>query len=152
MTAVRPSLVCRRVREQVSLQLDNELSELERRMLDAHLARCADCAAYADDVRRFTVELREAPLVALRRPVVVAARRGRYVAARMQIGVAAALAFAALGLGTQLSASPESGDSSLSRFEGTPNLSPPSTVLEREQAILEVVKPGTPVPQPGTVI
>ena len=151
MTAVLPSLVCRRVREQVSLQLDNELSELERRMLDAHLVRCASCAAYADDVRSFTQELREAPLVALERPVVVT-RRGRYVAARLQIGVAAALAFAALGLGTQLSASTESGDTSLSRFEGSPNLSPPRSVLEREQAILEVVKPGTPLPRPGTVL
>jgi anti-sigma factor RsiW len=150
MTAVLPSLVCRRVREQVSLQLDNELSELERRMLDAHLARCAECAAYADDVRLFTRELREAPLLAPERPVVVT-RRGRDVAARLQIGVAAALAFAALGLGTQLAASTES-EPSLSRFEGTPNLSPPGAVLEREQAILEVVKPGTPLPQPGTVL
>jgi anti-sigma factor RsiW len=151
MTAVRPSLVCRRVREQVSLQLDNELSQLERRMLDAHLTRCSECALYADDVRRFTGEIREAPLEPLRRPVVVE-RRGRYVAARLQIGVAAALAFAALGLGTQLASSTESGDASLSRFEGAPNLSPPPAVLEREQAILQVVKPGTPLPRPGTVL
>lgn len=151
MTSVLPSLVCRRVREQVSLQLDNELSELERRMLDAHLARCVDCAGYADDVRTFTQELREAPLLAPERPVVVT-RRSRDVAARLQIGVAAALAFAALGLGTQVAASSEPGDSSLSRFEGTPNLSPPRAVLEREQAILQVVKPGTPLPRPGTVL
>lgn len=151
MTAVRPSLVCRRVREQVSLQLDNELSELERRMLDAHLARCADCSAYADDVRRFTVELRETPLEVLERPVVIERRR-RYVAARLQIGVAAALAFAALGLGTQLAASSESGDTSLARFEDTPNLSPSGAVLEKEQAILDVVKPGIALPEPGTVL
>jgi predicted anti-sigma-YlaC factor YlaD len=151
MTAVHQSLVCSRVREQVSLQLDNELSELERRMLDAHLARCADCSAYAHDVRTFTEELREAPLLALERPVVVA-RRGRHVAARLQIGVAAALAFAALGLGTQLASSTDSGDTSLSRFEGVPNLSPSRAVLEREQAILQVVKPGTPLPAPGTVL
>jgi predicted anti-sigma-YlaC factor YlaD len=151
MTSVLPSLVCRRVREQVSLQLDNELSELERRMLDAHLARCAECDAYADDVRTFTRDLREAPLLAPGRTVDIA-RRGRYVAARLQIGVAAALAFAALGLGTQLAASTESGDTSLSRFEGSPNLSPPRSVLEREQAILQVVKPGTPLPRPGSVL
>jgi hypothetical protein len=83
---------------------------------------------------------------------VVVARRGRYAAARLQIGVAAALAFAALGLGTQLAASSESGDTSLSRFEGSPSLSPPGSVLEREQAILEVVKPGTPLPRPGSVL
>jgi predicted anti-sigma-YlaC factor YlaD len=151
MTGALPSLVCNRVREQVSLQLDNELSELERRMLDAHIARCADCAAYADDVRTFTRELREAPMLVPSRRVVVA-RRGRYAAARLQIGVAAALAFAALGLGTQLAASSESGDTSLSRFEGSPSLSPPGSVLEREQAILEVVKPGTPLPRPGSVL
>jgi predicted anti-sigma-YlaC factor YlaD len=151
MTAVHPSLVCGRVREQVSLQLDNELSELERRMLDAHLARCADCAAYADDVRTFTVELREAPLLALERPVAVT-RRGRYVAARLQLGVAAALALAALGLGTQVASSTDSGDTSLSRYEGTPNLSPSRAVLDREQAILQVVKPGRPLPPPGSVL
>jgi anti-sigma factor RsiW len=142
--------VCQRVREQVSLQLDNELSQLEVRMLDAHLARCADCHAYAEDVRGFTHELRSAPPEVLGRPVVIERRR-RYVAARLQIGVAAALAFAALGLGSQLAAT-EPSSPSLSRFEGKPNLSPSMAVLEKEQAILSVVKPGRTLPPPGSVL
>ena len=44
MSAVYPLSVCARVREQVSLELDGELSQLEQRMLAAHLERCAACA------------------------------------------------------------------------------------------------------------
>lgn len=103
MSVLRASFACDRFREQVSLSLDGELSQLEQRMLEAHLARCADCDAFADDVRSFTEGLRAAPLERSRRPVVVERPR-RLTTARIQIGVAAAFAFAALGLGTQLSA------------------------------------------------
>ena len=48
MSAAYPQTVCSRVREQVSLELDGELSQLEQRMLGAHLERCGGCAAYAD--------------------------------------------------------------------------------------------------------
>ena len=151
MSAVYPQSVCARVREQVSLALDGELSQLEQRMLESHVARCAACASYAEDVRDFTGRMRMSPLHTMRRPVVV--RRARSLsAARVQVGVAAALALAALGLGTQLAASPESHQSSLSRFDGQPSLSPPSAVVEREQAILRVVKVGRPLPPPGSVL
>src|SRR5262245_3054556 len=134
MSAVYPQSVCLRVREQISLELDGELSQLERRMLGTHLERCAACATYADDVRDLTERIRSAPLQALRRPVVV--RRTRQLTGtRLQIGVAAAFALAALGLGMQLSATPESQQSSFARFEGKPDLSPPRAVYEREQAI-----------------
>ncbi len=102
MSAVPSSIACDRFREQVSLSLDGELSQLERRMLDAHLARCASCAAFSDDLGRFTEDLRRAPFERPRNPIVV--QRPRRVAlARLQVGVAAAFALAALGLGTQLS-------------------------------------------------
>ena len=151
MSAVYPLSVCARVREQVSLELDDELSQLEERMLTAHLERCAACATYADDVRDLTERMRSAPLHTMRRPVVVRRQRS-IMTTRLQIGVAAALALTALGLGTQLAAIPESQQGSLARFERQPNLSPPSSVSEQEQAILRVVKPGRGLPPPGSVL
>ena len=151
MSAVYPQSVCARVREQVSLGLDSELSQLEQRMLTAHLERCAACAAYAEDVRDVTERIRNAPLHTLRRPVVVRRERS-LTTTRLQVGVAAAFALAALGLGAQLAATPESQQGSFARFEGKPNLSPPSSVYEQEQAILRVVKVGRGLPPPGSVL
>jgi predicted anti-sigma-YlaC factor YlaD len=53
--------VCDRVRAQVSLELDCELSQFERAMIRVHLARCGDCRSFAAAVRAFTVGLRAAP-------------------------------------------------------------------------------------------
>ena len=151
MSAAYPQTVCSRVREQVSLELDGELSQLEQRMLGAHLERCGGCAAYAADVRDVTERIRNAPHAVLRRPVVV--RRHRpLTTVRLQVGVAAAFALAALGLGTQLAVSAESQSGSLARFEGQPDLNPPRSVLDQEQAIIRVVKPGRPLPPRGSVI
>jgi anti-sigma factor RsiW len=150
MSAVYPQSVCARVREQVSLELDGELSQLEQRMLGAHLERCGACATYADDVRDLTDRIRSAPLHSMRRPVVV--RRKRHLSTtRVQVGVAAAFALAALGLGTQLASSP-AHESTLTRYDGKADLSPPSSVLEREQAILRVVKAGRGLPPAGSVL
>lgn len=146
-----PQTVCSRVREQVSLQLDGELSQLEQRMLGTHLERCPRCAAYAADVRNFTDRIRTAPPAAMQRPVVVRRHR-RLTTVRLQVGVAAAFALAALGLGTQLAVPTESQTGSFARFEGQPDLNPPRSVLEQEQAILRVVKPGRPLPPRGSVI
>jgi anti-sigma factor RsiW len=143
--------VCERVREQVSLELDGELSQLEQRMLVVHLERCPRCAVYAADVRDVTDRIRSAPHAVMQRPVVVRRQRP-LTTVRLQIGVAAAFALAALGLGTQLAASTDSQSGSLGRFEGKPALSPPQAVLEQEQAILRVVKPGRPLPPRGSVI
>ena len=65
------------MRAQVSLRLDGELSQLELRMLDAHLARCAECREYDADVTRITTELRAAPLERMEIPVVI--RRPRRI-------------------------------------------------------------------------
>ena len=61
MSVAYPQTVCSRVREQVSLELDGELSQLEQRMLGTHLERCPRCAAYAADVRDVTERIRNAP-------------------------------------------------------------------------------------------
>jgi len=151
MSAAYSQAVCSRVREQVSLQLDGELSQLEQRMLDTHLERCPRCAVYAADVRDITDRIRSAPPAMMRRPVVIRRRRP-LTTVRLQVGVAAAFALAALGLGTQLASSTESQSGSLARFEGQPTLNPPRSVLEQEQAILRVVKPGRGLPPRGSVI
>jgi anti-sigma factor RsiW len=150
MSAAYPQTVCTRVREQVSLELDGELSQLEQRMLATHLERCARCATYAADVRDVTQRMRNAPRAFMQRPVVV--RRSRSLTtARLQVGMAAAFALAALGLGTQLAASSEP-QSTLSRYEGRPALNPPRSVLDREQAILRVIRAGRTLPPRGSVI
>ena len=92
------SIVCERVRAQVSLGLDGELSELELRMVESHVARCAECAAYEADVVAVTSALREAPLEPLERPIVLRRPARRVSLARMQIGVAAGIAVAVLGV------------------------------------------------------
>jgi predicted anti-sigma-YlaC factor YlaD len=90
-------MVCERVRGQVSVQLDGELSQLEQRMVAAHLERCDDCAAFEASVRSFTEELRAAPREAPRRPIVV--RRTRRVSfSALQVSAAATVAVAVLGV------------------------------------------------------
>ena len=54
--------MCDRVRSQVSLDLDGELSMLERAMVSRHVERCAACSSFSDDVATFTSSLRDAPL------------------------------------------------------------------------------------------
>jgi anti-sigma factor RsiW len=150
MSAAYPQTVCTRVREQVSLELDGELSQLEERMLGTHLERCPRCAAYATDVRDVTARIRNAPRAFMQRPVVV--RRARTLTtARLQVGVAAAFALAALGLGTQLAASTEPR-ASLASYEGERALNPPRSVYEQEQAILRVIRAGRTLPPRGSVI
>ena len=149
MSVAYPQTVCSRVREQVSLELDGELSQLEQRMLGAHLERCSRCAAYAADVRDVTERIRNAPRAHMQRPVVVRRRRP-LTTVRLQVGVAAAFALAALGLGTQLASTDSQG--SLARYEGQPALNPPRSVYEQEQAILRVVRAGRTLPPRGSVI
>jgi predicted anti-sigma-YlaC factor YlaD len=98
-------MVCERVRGQVSVLLDGELSQLEQRMVAAHLDRCADCRAFEATVRSFTEELRSAPIEFPRRPIVV--RRARRVAfsARQVSAAAATIAVAVLGVASQLGVS-----------------------------------------------
>ena len=92
---------CQRVRAQVSLFLDAEISQLETRMLEAHLARCADCREFEADVAEFTAELRAAPLEPLAQPVVIPHRR-RFSVIGAQVGVAAVMALAVAGVASRM--------------------------------------------------
>ena len=107
--------VCERARAWVSLSLDGELSELERRLLDVHVERCAPCAAFEAEVTALVGELRAASQEPLpverrvvawqRRPVApvlrIASRAGAVAAA-----AAAAIAMFSLGAGSVGDVSP----------------------------------------------
>jgi hypothetical protein len=101
MRALRPRPErCDRAREWISLHVDGELSEFERIVLEAHVARCAECREFRLDVRRISRELRQAPLARLRRPIALP-QRTRLFGRTLQFGVAA-LAAVAVGVGTSL--------------------------------------------------
>ena len=71
---------CERAQAWASLELDGELSQLERALLATHLRGCAACAETVAGMRALTAALRDAPLEPLDRPGV--RRHGRSDAAR----------------------------------------------------------------------
>jgi predicted anti-sigma-YlaC factor YlaD len=56
------SLMCERARRWASLSADAELSQLESRLLAAHLEGCAGCRRFAVDLGGIAAALRAAPL------------------------------------------------------------------------------------------
>jgi predicted anti-sigma-YlaC factor YlaD len=91
--------ICERARAWASLELDDELSELERALLAAHLRECVPCAAAVEEIRTFTMALRAAPPERLQRPLVVRRRRPRVGYVAVRVAAAATLATFAAGLG-----------------------------------------------------
>jgi Putative zinc-finger len=83
------SRLCSRARFWVSLRLDDQLSELESALLDAHLAGCAACRSFAQVAELTTDELRAAPL-ATHAAVPVSGMRRR-VARPITVALTAAL-------------------------------------------------------------
>lgn len=53
---------CERARTWAALAPDGELSQLELRLLEAHLGRCASCARVARDIEAISEAIRSAPL------------------------------------------------------------------------------------------
>ena len=90
---------CDRAHAWASLALDDELSELERALLDTHLARCPECAREVAQTRSVARLMRETPPERPSEPVFVAraSHSPRHLAAR--VAIAATLALAAAGLG-----------------------------------------------------
>jgi predicted anti-sigma-YlaC factor YlaD len=92
---------CDRARQWASLQLDGELSEFEQALLDGHLAGCTSCSAFRADIVNAARALRAAPL----EPFSGAVQLRRIRRARIRFApAAAALAVAAVGLGSILAA------------------------------------------------
>ena len=134
MPLSRQPVVCERVREQASLEVDGELSQLERAMLAAHVARCAECRAYRSELQGLTRALRSAPLEAIA-PVTVR-RYGRSRAStRFQAGAAAAMAFAVVGIATQVVDGRPEAASGLSHLRVVHFQT--QSELEQEQALIE---------------
>ena len=119
MTPV-PPIECVRARESASELLDDELPELDATRLDWHLRSCAECRAYAAQLRALAVTVRTAPAEQPELPIRVEPRRRRpairlqtAAAAVLLVGVASASSFA-LGsaLGTGGSGSPRTSTAS----------------------------------------
>jgi predicted anti-sigma-YlaC factor YlaD len=151
MRPVRP-LVCERVRGQISVGLDGELSQLERAMIASHVERCATCREYQGEVSCFTQVIREAPLEPMARAITIPRRR-RHVGTRVQVAAAAAVAVAALAGASQALRSQQ--------LNLDPTFVPAGSLhinyqtreqVEREQAILARARPGHPVQLQGKAL
>jgi Putative zinc-finger len=80
-----------------SLQLDGELSELERALLDAHVARCEPCAIFIREVGAATRGLRAAELTRPAHSITIPSRRR--LVRPLHVSAAAAILALAVGLG-----------------------------------------------------
>ena len=104
--------LCERARAWAALAPDGELSELERKLLEAHVRRCSACARFAVEVAALAAELRAAALQPLPRPVSVPLWRRRPAYARLRaVGAAAAVAVMALGVASRAPLAPSESDS-----------------------------------------
>jgi len=104
---------CDRMRGVISACLDGEGSEVERATLDAHLAACGDCRAYAAGLAETSRLLRATPLEELSFPIALPSHRLR-LARTMQLGAAAAAVAATVLLSVTVGAGPNRGLTSLS--------------------------------------
>lgn len=100
MTPFRRSVDCEYARALAAHAPDGELSDFESSSLDLHLAMCASCSAFAAQVERTTLLLREGELVRPSQPVSLRlASRRRSVAARARpVAAVAAVALMTLGV------------------------------------------------------
>ena len=83
------------MRAAAALEVDGALSQLELAVLDAHVARCAECHTFRREIAELTAALREAPAEPFRTQLMLPyRRRARSVVTR----VAAVAATVAVGL------------------------------------------------------
>ena len=81
-----------------ALAPDAELTELERRLLDAHLARCPECTAFAAGVEAATALVRSTEHVPLTYPIHVSVWRRRASVHLRNVAATAAIVLMAFGL------------------------------------------------------
>jgi len=98
-----PRMSCDCTRDLISSALDGRLHDLERRFLDAHVRRCPDCKAFAEETEWFTQVMRTAeplrPQVSVTLP-----RRRRGVQVRTIASASAAAIVLVLAGGVALTA------------------------------------------------
>lgn len=108
-----PATDCACARESISAQLDGELTEPELDRLETHLRLCPACTAWAEEVRDFTLQLRDARLEnPLERFILPRLRRSWRVSSAVAVASAAAVVatmFFAPGQNTQGAAPQVSG-------------------------------------------
>lgn len=98
MGYLRP-IECERTRNAMSARLDAELSPFEEMLLAAHVARCAPCRSFLEQIAGITTTVRETPLERLRIPVALpAARAARWATARRVASASAVAAVLLLAL------------------------------------------------------
>jgi anti-sigma factor RsiW len=137
--------LCHRSREWISLRLDGELSELAAKMLDAHLAHCAECRAFEAGAAAATSFVRTAPLEHLERPVTLP--RGRRLALQTRRLGAAVAAAAAVAIGVVAFLNVPSSNTLTSQ---SPFIVAPSGNQDLEQFRLfraAILKPVVPAPR-----
>jgi len=98
MTGLPPS-PCSRTRSLLSQRLDGAVSDVERRSIARHTARCADCRAFEAQSRWVTTELRAAPLLEPARGVVLTPVRMRRISSRLVGNVASIAALLTVSVG-----------------------------------------------------
>jgi predicted anti-sigma-YlaC factor YlaD len=91
---------CEQARERVSLELDGELSPHESLLLDRHLGACGACAAFATEVRAYTMMLRATPLEPAPQSWILRRPAASRFAARVAAGTAAAAAAVLVAVST----------------------------------------------------
>jgi anti-sigma factor RsiW len=94
------TMACERARVWAALLPDGELSQFEKRILEVHLARCADCARHAEQVAAIVAVVRETPSESMQSSVEVVRRPrlGWGSMRRLAVGGTAAAAAAAIAL------------------------------------------------------
>jgi predicted anti-sigma-YlaC factor YlaD len=93
---------CDHIRELCSASVDGELSELDEARVQAHLAVCSGCRAFAATAAQSSRLVRETPLDELNIRIVMPSRR-LAVARRLQVATAAAAIVVTAGLSTVVS-------------------------------------------------
>jgi anti-sigma factor RsiW len=111
---------CERAAEFVSLELDGELSLLERAILKRHLQRCEPCAVYARQITALTEMMRTAPAEQIRVQIDTWRLRRRVYRVLQSGAATAAVAAVAIWLGIVASGTPR-------EHAPNPTVSPRST-------------------------
>jgi predicted anti-sigma-YlaC factor YlaD len=91
---------CERTRVAAALEVDGALSQLELAVLDAHVARCADCHAFRREIAELTAALRDAPAVPFRAQLILPHRRRIGSVAMRAAAVAATIAVTMISFST----------------------------------------------------